>query len=329
MNAFPKGAGLALGVVAGATVCAMLTTVAHAADYPAKPIRLIVPATAGNAADIYARLVAIELNKFLGQQVVVDNRGGASGIIGFELIAKAAADGYTLGVANFPFITNPLLFAKLSYDTAKDFQPVVRQSSGATVMSVTPTLPVRSVPALIEHARAHPDKLSYGMVGAGGGANLAVALFKFMTGTQIVPVSYKGRQQAITDVIAGQVHLICDDPPSILPHIRAGRVRAIGVTAPKRLAILPDIPTIAEAGLPGYEMTPSIGYLLPALAPRPIVLRLNAEINKALLSPAMAEKFTADGSVMTGGTPEQFAEHLRSETAKWAGVIKTAGIKPQ
>jgi tripartite-type tricarboxylate transporter receptor subunit TctC len=305
-----------------------MATVA-AAEYPAKPIRLIVPAAAGNSADIYARLIASELAKGMGQQVVVDNRPGASGIIGFEALAKAVPDGYTFGYQTFPFVTNTALFSKLPYDMAKDFQPVVLQSAGASLLTVTPTLPVRAVRELIEYARRNPGKLSYGGVGAGGGATLGAELFKLMTGTQIEQVTYKGRQQAITDVIAGQVHMIFDDPPSILPHIRAGRLRVIGVTALKRLPTIPDVPTIAEAGVPGFEMTGSNGYILPARTPRGIVTRLNAEINKALMSPLVTEKFAADSSLMGGGTPEQFAVILKRETVKWAGVIKAAGIKPQ
>ena len=303
---------------------------AHAQrNYPSKPIRLIVPATAGGTPDIQARLIASELSKQMGQQVVVDNRGGASGILGYEVIAKAAPDGYTFGYAAFPFITIPSVFAKLPYDTARDFQPVVLQVSGANLLTVTPALAVRSAQELVEYARAQPDKLSYGGTGGGASNQLALELFKIMTGTQIVQVSYKGIQQAITDTIAGQVHIFCDSMPSILPHVRAGRLRALGVTSLKRWPNVPDIPTIAESGVPGYEMVTSSGYLLPARTPRDIVLRLNAEINKALTSPAVSEKFAANGSVIAGGTPEQFVEHLRRETAKWAGVIKTAGIKPQ
>jgi tripartite-type tricarboxylate transporter receptor subunit TctC len=311
-------------------VCgALAVTTAAAAEYPTKPIRLIVPSAAGGTPDINARLLAAELSKQMGRQVVVDNRGGASGIVGFEMIARAEPDGYTLGFAGFPFITNPLMYAKLPYDTARDFQPVVRLFSITNVLTLTPALPVRSVQELIAYARAQPGKLSYGSAGAGTSQQLSLELFKIMTGAQIVQVSYKGIQQATTDTIAGQVQVVCDNTASILPHIRAGRLRAIGVTTLKRTPVAPDIPTIAEAGVPGYEMAPSSGYVLPARAPRDIVLRLNAEINKALMSPGLSEKFVAAGNVIEGGTPEQFADHLRRETAKWADVIKAAGIKPQ
>jgi tripartite-type tricarboxylate transporter receptor subunit TctC len=302
---------------------------AIAANYPTKPIRFIVPVAVGSASDMSARLIAGELSLYMGQQVIVDNRAGASGIIGYEAIAKAAPDGHTFGNATFSFITNPLVFLRLPYDPAKDFQPVVRLGSGANLMTVTPTLPVRSVQELIDLAKAQPGKLSYGTLGAGSSFTLSAELLKFMAGVQIVQVSYKGIQQAITDAIAGQVHMVCDDPPSILPHVRAGRLRAIAVTTLKRLPALSDIPTVAESGLPGFEVQPSSGYLMPARTPRDIVMRLNAEINKVLQIPAVAERFAVSSYQLAGGTPEQFAEHLRRETVKWAGVIKAAGIKPQ
>jgi tripartite-type tricarboxylate transporter receptor subunit TctC len=312
-----------------ALLIAAIFSHAWAADYPAKPIRLIVPSAPGGTPDIVSRLVAGELSKNMGQLVVVDNRPGASGIIGYEAIAKATPDGHTFGNATFTFITNPIVLAKLPYDTSKDFQPVVLGASNPSLMTVTPALPVQSVRELIEYARAHPGKLSYGSIGPAGSQTLAVELFKFMTGTQIAPVGYKGMQQAITDTIAGQIQIVCDTPLSILPHIRAGRLRLIGVTSLKRVPTHPDIPTIAESGLPGFETVASAGYVLPARTPRDIVLRLNAEINKAFVSPAIAEKFAASGVMVSGGTPEQFAEHLKRETAKWAGVIKAAGITPQ
>ena len=308
---------------------APIATSASAADYPTKPIRLIVPVVAGGNPDITARLIASELSKQMGQQVVVDNRGGASGIIGYEMIAKAAPDGYTFGTAAFPFVINPSLFAELPYDSVKDFTPVVQLPLGSNLLTVTPSLPVRSVRELIEHARANPGKLSYGSAAPGGSQYLSVELFKIMTGTQIVQIGYKGMPQAVTDAIAGQVQIICENLGPSLPHVRAGRLRALGITTLKRSALVPDVPTIAEAGVPGYELAPSSGYVLPARTPREIVLRLNAEINKALMSSAVSERYTAEGSVGGGGTPEQFAERLRSETAKWAAVIKTVGIKRQ
>jgi tripartite-type tricarboxylate transporter receptor subunit TctC len=317
-----------IGRLACVAAAALAITPA-AAEYPTRPIRLIVPSAPGGSPDIYARLIATELNKQMGQQLVVDNRPGGNSIIGFEAIAKAPADGYTVGYAIFPFILHPSVYAQLPYDTVKDFQPLVWWGSGTSLLTVTPALPVQSVRQLIDYARAQPGKLSYGAIGIATSQALAIELLKFMTGTQIVLVSYKGMQQAITDAIAGQIHVICDSTVSILPHIRAGRMRVIGITTLQRLAILPDIPTIAESGLPGFEIMTTAGFVMPARTPRDIVMRLNAEMNKALQSKPVSENALASGSVIGGGTPEQYAERLQRETVKWAGVIKAAGIKPQ
>jgi tripartite-type tricarboxylate transporter receptor subunit TctC len=300
-----------------------------AADYPVKPIRLIVPSGAGGTPDINARMLAAELTTQMGKQVVVDNRGGASGIMGYEAIARAEPDGYTLGFAGFPFVINPLMYKKLPYDTQKDFVPVIRKFQITNVITVNNGLPVRSVKDLVEYARANPGKLSFGSAGSGTSQQLAIELLKMMTGTQIVQITYRGIQQATTDVISGQVHIVCDNMASIMPHVRAGRLRSIAVTTLKRSTIAPDIPTVDESGVPGFEMAPSSGYVVPAGTPRAIVLRLNAEINKALKAPVLSEKFIAGGNVILGGTPEQFAEQVRTETAKWARVFKAAGLMPQ
>ena len=307
----------------------LATGAAHAQAYPSRPVRLIVPSAAGGTPDIQARIVASELSRVLGQQVVVDNRAGASGIIGYEAIAKATPDGYTLGYAAFPFIINPITYVKLPYDAEKDFQTIVLQVSGTNVLTVTPALPVKSVRELIDHARAFPGKLSYGSAGGGSSQQLAVELFKSLTGTQIVHVSYKGMQQAMADTVAGQIQVVCENAASILPLVQAGRLRALGITGLKRIPLAPDIPTVAESGLPGFEMAPSSGYIFPARTPREIVMRMNVEINKALKSPAFMDKLIPAGSEVRGGTPEQFAEHIRRERVKWGAVIKSAGLSPQ
>ncbi len=314
-------------ILCAAVGSALTVTYPLAADYPNRPVRLIVPSAPGGGPYIYARLIASEIGKQMGQQVV-DNRPGANGIIGFEALARATPDGYTLGFMTNPFITDPSMYSKLPYDSVRDFQPVVFQGSSTFLLTVTPSLPVRSVKYLIEHARANPGTLSYGMLVMGGPQHLAVELLKVQTGTNIVPVSYKGVQQAIIDVIGGQIHLVCDNILSILPHVRSGKLRGIGVTTLKRSPAVPELPTIAEAGIPGYEMAPLDGYLVPAQVPREIVMRLNAEINNALQLPAVTERFAANGGTIGGGTPEQYAEHIRSQTAKWANVIKAAGINP-
>jgi tripartite-type tricarboxylate transporter receptor subunit TctC len=305
----------------------LASTVATAA-YPDKPIKLIVPSASGGSPDVMARLVANELSKQMGQQVVIDNRPGASGIIGFEAIAKAVPDGYTFGFQSFPFVTNPSLFAKLPYDTTKDFQPLIHQNISTFLLTASPALPVQSVRELIAHVRAQPGKLSAGFADVGAPQFLGLELFKLMTGTKIEQISYKAIQQAITDTIAGQIQIVIDNAPSILPHVQAGRLRALGVLTANRSPALPDIPTIAEAGVPGFDVAPLGGYLLPAHTSRDIVLRLNVEINKALKTATVAERFAAGGLTVVGGTPEQYAEHLRNETVKWADVIKRAGIKP-
>ena len=300
-----------------------------AQSYPSRPLRIIVPSAPGGLPDIQARLMATELVKQLGQTVIIDNRPGASFLIGFELMAKATPDGHSVGYASFPIATNPSMFVKLPYDFERDFRPVMHQVSALNILTVSPSLPIGSVQELISHARAHPDKLSYGISGFGASNHLSIELIKMMTGTRIVPVSYKAIQQAISEAIAGQIHVVCDNMGSILPHVKSGRMRALGVTSPKRAPAMPDLPTVAEQGLPGYEIMPWSGYVVPKQTPTSIVTRLNAEFNKALFSPAVSERLAAIGSTPVGGTPEQFAEHVRKETAKWAQVIKAAGIKPQ
>ena len=312
---------LAIALLVPAEACAQA--------YPGRPLRIIVNSAPGGLPDIQARLMANELSKQLAQQVIIDNRPGASGIIGFELTAKATPDGYTIGYASFLAATNPSMFAKLPYDFFRDFRPIMHQVSALNILAVSPAQPIGSVQELIAHARAHPDKLSYGISAFGASNHLSIELIKMMTGVRIVPVSYKAIQQAISDAIAGHIHIVCDNMGSILPHVKAGRMRALGVTSPKRSPVLPDLPTVAESGLPGYEIMPWSGYVVPAKVSTDIVQRLNAEFNKALASQAVSERLAAIGSVPVGGTPEQFAEHVRRETAKWAQVIKATGVKPE
>lgn len=304
-------------------------TTAAAAEYPNRPIRLIVASAPGGNPDINSRNLASELSKQMGQQVVVENRPGASGIIGYEALARATPDGYTLGYISNLVATNPSVYAKLPYDFARDFQPLMLYLSGLNVLTVTPSLPVRSVKELIEHARANPDKLSYGTSGIGASPHLSMELFKSMTGTAIVHVGYKGTQQAMTDLIGGQIDVMCDNVGPLLPLVRSGRLRGLGVTALKRSPVLPDLPTLDESGIPGYELTTWGGFAVPALVPRDISLRLNAEINKALLSPAVLQPLAAHSLTPEGGTPERFAEHVRRESEKLGKLIKSIGITPQ
>jgi len=315
--------------VAALAIALLASAGTGAQSYPSRPLRIIVPSAPGGLPDIQARLIATELGKQLGQTVIIDNRPGASFLIGFELMAKATPDGYSVGYASFPIATNPSMFVKLPYDFERDFRPVMHQVSALNILAVSPSLPIGSVQELVSYARAQPDKLSYGISGFGASNHLSIELIKMMTGTRIVPVSYKAIQQAISEAIAGQIHVVCDNMGSILPHVKSGRMRALGVTSPKRAPAMPDLPTVAEQGLPGYEIMPWSGYVVPKQTPTSIVTRLNAEFNKALFAPAVSERLAAIGSTPVGGTPEQFAEHVRMETAKWAQVIKAAGIKPQ
>ena len=315
-----------------ATVCAAMLLApgsAYSQAYPNKPIRLIVPFASGGSPDITSRLLVVELSRQMGQQVLVDNRVGAAGIVGTELLARATPDGYTLGYAGFPIATNPSMFAKLPYDTTRDFQPVVTFLFGLNILAVSPSLPVRSVKELIEHARSNPGKLTYASTGGGTTNTLSMELFKIMTGTQLVPIQYKAVQQATLDVASGRVDAFCDNLLSILPHVKAGRVRGIAVTARKRSPAAPELPTLDEAGLPGFELTGWSGFLFPARVPRELVSRMNSEVNRALITPTVKDALTAVGYTVGGGTPEEFGELIRRETDKWAKVIKAAGIKPQ
>ncbi|OGA55419.1 MAG: hypothetical protein A3F74_19375 [Betaproteobacteria bacterium RIFCSPLOWO2_12_FULL_62_58] len=299
-----------------------------AAAYPERPIRYIVPSAPGGSPDITARTLTAELSRQMGQQVVVDNRVGASGIIGTELIARAAPDGYTIGQGLTPALaTMRSLLPKIPYDPDKDFQPVVQFYFTPNLLAVTLSLPVKSVRELIDHAKKNPGALLFASSGSGSTFHLGGELFKLMTGTQMVHVPFKAVQLAMTDLTAGRVHLMFNSVASIEPHVKAGRLRGLAVTSVKRSVAFPELPTVSEAGVPGFEVVAWAGVIAPAKTPKAIVTRLNAEINKALASPAVGEKLTALGYELVGGTPEQFAEHVKKEVSKWADVIKRSGAK--
>jgi tripartite-type tricarboxylate transporter receptor subunit TctC len=310
-------------------VMLLAQAVPAAEGYPVRPLRIIIPAAPGGGPDITGRILAGEIAQRMGQLVVVENRPGSGGVIGFAATARATPDGYTMGIATFPIATHPGVFKKLPYDALRDFQMVVQIGSGVNILAVSPALEVRSVQALRDHARDFPGKLSFGSAGYGTSMHVSMELFKQMTGVDLLHVPYKGIQQAITDTIAGEIHIVCDNMGSIGPHVIAGRMRALAVTSTTRSPVMKDLPTVAEQGVPGYEMTPWSGFMVPAGVPREIVLRLNAEINRAIQSPPMKRNFELNGSTPAGGTPERFTEHVRKEITKWGQVLKKAGIRPE
>ncbi len=300
---------------------------AVAADYPARPIRFIIHSAPGGTPDIISRVVAAELSKQMGQQVVVDNRPGANGTIGMTLIARAAPDGYSIAYAPLSALgINPIV-TKVPYNTNKDLQMVTQLVFGQHLMTVNPLLPIKSVQELIDYAKSNPGKLYFGSAGGGSSQHIGMELFKLMTGTQMVHVPFKAIQQAITEVISGRIQMTFDNLASMVPHVRAGRVRAIGVTSLKRSPALPDLPTISEAGVPGFEVTTWSGVITPAGVPRAIIARLNAEVNKSLVSATAKDVLGGIGYDLVGGTPEQFADLVKKEVAKWTDVVKRSGAK--
>ncbi len=304
----------------------LAATPALAQTWPNRPLRLVVPFPAAGTTDIIAREVAAELTKSLGQQVVVDNRPGAGGNVGSDIVAKSAPDGYTIVMGTVgTHAINTSLYAKMPYDPVKDFAPVTLVAAVPNVLEVNNALPVKSVKDLIAYAKANPGKLNFASSGNGTSLHLSGELFKTMAGVDMLHIPYKGSAPAITDVISGQAQLIFDNLPSSIAFIRSGQLRAIAVTTLKRSPALPDIPTIDESGVPGFEATSWIGVLAPAGTPREIVNRLHDEIVKALNTPALKKSLQAQGAEPVGDTPEQFAEHIRNEIAKWAKVVKQSG----
>jgi tripartite-type tricarboxylate transporter receptor subunit TctC len=301
---------------------------ALAADYPERPIRYVIPSAAGGGPDTAARVVMAELGRQLGQQVVVDNRPGGSGTIGTEVIVRATPDGYTIGHGNILTLgINRSVLPKLPYDLDRDLQPVVQMYATPNLLAVTPSLPVKSVRDLIDYAKKSPDDLFYASTGNGSSIHVSGELFKLMTGTRMMHVPFKSAALAITDLTAGRVHLMFDNINSIGPHVKAGRLRGVAVTALERVPAFSELPTVSESGVPGFEVTAWAGVIVPVKVPKPIVARLNAVLNKTLASPAVRERLNTQGLTVLGGTPDQFAAHIRKEAAKWADVVKRAGVK--
>ena len=320
--------GALAALVGVAAIAVAAPTCAQTPAYPTKPIRLVVPFPPGGATDIIARAVAQKLSETWGQSIVVDNRPGAGGNIGTELVAKAAPDGYTLEMGTVgTHAINASLYAKIPFDNVKDFAPIILVAGVPNVLEVTPSLPVNSVQELIAYAKANPGKLNFASSGNGTSIHLSGELFKTMTGVQMTHVPYKGSAPALADLIGGQVQLMFDNLPPSLAQIKAGKLRALAVTSSTRTAALPDIPTVAEAGVPGFEASSWFGLLAPAATPAPIVAKINAEIAKWLATPEAKEKLLAQGANAAGGTPDDFARHIGAETTKWAKVVKESGAK--
>ena len=314
---------LALG-----SLFAVLAVTVSAQSYPTKPIRLVVPFPAGGTTDVLARAAAQKLTETLGQPVVVDNRPGAGGNIGAELVAKSPPDGYTLLMGTVgTHAINPSLYPKMPYDHVRDFVPVILVAGVPNVLVINPALPVNSVQELIAYAKANPGKLNFASSGNGTSIHLSGELFKTMAGVQITHVPYKGSAPALQDLVGGQVQLMFDNLPSALALIKGGRLKALAVTSKERAPALPDVPTMAESGLPGFEASSWFGLLAPAGTPQPVVAKLNAEIAKWLASPEAKEKLLAQGANAAGGTPEDFTRHIAAETAKWQKVVKESGAK--
>jgi tripartite-type tricarboxylate transporter receptor subunit TctC len=317
------------GILAALTACAF-TRVALGAGYPEKPVRWVVPSTAGGGTDTTTRIIAPRLGDYLGQQIVIDNRGGATGNIGAEYVARAAPDGYTLLTCIASHASNAALMKKIPFDLARDFAPISLMLTVPEMLVSHPSLPAKNVKELVALAKARPGQLQYATGGIGSIQHMAMELFLNMTATKMLHVPYKATHPALMDTIAGHVHLTVVASLSALPQARAGRVRAYGVTSAKRMTIAPDIPTIAEQGVPGYEAVQWFGMLAPAGTPREIVIRLQAGIVRVLQETEVRKRFIDDGAETTpSSSPEEFGALIRSELAKWGKVVKDSGIQPE
>jgi tripartite-type tricarboxylate transporter receptor subunit TctC len=311
-----------------ALIGAASATGAAARSYPDKPIRMVVPFAPGGATDIFARLVAQKLSESLGQQVVVENKPGAGGNLGADAVAEAAPDGHTIVMGTVgTHAINGSLYASMPYDAQKDFEPVALVAAVPNVMVVNPKVPAATVQEFVDYARSRPGQVNMASSGNGTSIHMSGELFKQQTGVDMTHVPYKGSGPALTDLLGGQVQVMFDNLPPSMPHIRSGSLRALAVTSPKRSPALPDVPTVAEAGVPGYEATSWFGVFAPAGTPRPIVDRLNAEINEALASPDAKARFDEMGAEARATTPAEFRDFTRAEAAKWAQVVKASGAK--
>lgn len=296
--------------------------------FPERPIRMVVPYSVGGGVDFFARGIARKLPELLQQQVIVDNRPGGGANIGAEIVARAAPDGYTILVANIAFAVNPGFSDRLPFDTRRDFAPVSQIATLSNALVVHPSVNARSVAELLAVARSSPGKLNYGSAGNGSSTHLAAELFKVLAGVDIVHVPYRGAAEAITAIVAGQVQVMFASLPTALPQVRANRLRALGVTGQQRSRAAPELPTVAESGLPGFEMSSWIGILTRAGTPATAIATLNKAIGVAVRTPEVVELYAREGSEAVGSTPEAFGAYVNGEIGKWAKVIKQAGIRP-
>lgn len=316
-------------LLARIAVAALLPLAVHAQDYPTKPIRVLVPFAPGGVMDLTARSIAAPLGDSLGQSVIIENRPGGGGNIGTDAASRAPADGYTLMMLGDNNTIAPALYSKLNHDVIKDFAPITNLVTGSHIFVAHPSLPVNNVKELIEYAKAHPKELSYASPGTGTAQHLGAEMFKAMAGNlQITHIPYKGGGQAIGDVVGGQVKFAVLGLAPVIPHLKAGRLKALGVTGKRRVAILPDVPTIAESGLPEFETLQWYGVVAPAGTPTPVIAKLHAELLKASRAPAFVERLSGAGmDVVTSPQPDDYARFIRADLAKWPAVVKAAGAK--
>jgi tripartite-type tricarboxylate transporter receptor subunit TctC len=300
---------------------------AFAQGYPAKAVRVIVPYAPGGGSDVISRILAQRMAENLGRQFVIDNRAGANGIIGTEMAAQAPADGYTLLYVSSPHAVNPSLYRKLPFDTLKDLAPISEIASSPSILVVHPSLPARTVRELVALGKARPGQVDYASGGSGGSPHLATELFKKMAGINLTHVPYRGAGPALTDVLAGQVQVMFANSAPALPHIQAGRLRALGISSTKRSAVAPEIPTIAESGVPGYEAVTIFGLLTPANTPRAIIDLLNAAVHKAMRTPEVGESMKTLGADVVLTTPEEFGRVIEAEIKRWGELVRALKLQ--
>ena len=317
------------GLCAGALLVSAPPAALAQPGYPTRPIRIIVPTSPPGGADIVARSIAPGLSERLGQQVIVDNRAGASTMLGGELVAKAPPDGYTLMMGISTLAINPATFRHVPYDALRDFAPITHAAIQTLVLAVHPSFPARTVMELIALTKARPGDVTFSSPGFGTNPEMGMELFLFMTGTRMLHVLYRGGGDSIIALVSGHVSVTVASMLGTMPHVRSGRLRALGVTSARRVPTAPDVPTIAEAGVPGYESLQWYGLLAPAGTAKEIIARLNKEAVAALRTPEIVARLTNDGAEVIAGTPEEFGAYIRAETEKWAKVAKAAGIKPE